>query len=78
MPQPGEEPGESQRQEHVPLEQSEPRATQRYREPESGDVRESSDGEESSWPYGSSERKPSKTAWWRNLGRGRKRDMEGK
>lgn len=78
MPQPGEESGESQRQEHVPPEQSEPRAVQRFREPESGDVRESSDGEESSWPYGSSERKPSKTAWWRNLGRGRKRDMEGK
>ena len=74
MPQ----PGESRRQEHVPPEQSEPRAVQRFREPESGDVRESSDGEESSWPYGSSERKPSKTAWWRNLGRGRKRDMEGK
>lgn len=78
MPQPGEEPGESQRQEHIPPEQPEPRATQRYREPETGDVRESSDGEESSWPYGSSERKSSKTAWWRNLGRGRKRDMEGK
>ena len=78
MPQPGDEPGESQRQEHIPPEQPEPRATQRYREPETGDVRESSDGEESSWPYGSSERKSSKTAWWRNLGRGRKRDMEGK
>ena len=28
------------------------------------------------WPYGQSERKPSKEAWWRILGRGRKRDME--
>ena len=33
-------------------------------------------GEESTWPYGQSERKPSKEAWWRILGRGRKRDME--
>ena len=28
-------------------------------------------GEESTWPYGQSERKPSKEAWWRILGRGR-------
>ena len=28
------------------------------------------------WPYGQNERKPSKDAWWRNLGRGRKRDTE--
>ena len=33
-------------------------------------------GEESTWPYGQGERKPSKEAWWRILGRGRKRDME--
>lgn len=33
-------------------------------------------GEGSTWPYGQSERKPSKEAWWRILGRGRKRDME--
>lgn len=34
--------------------------------------------EESSWPYGQNERKTSKDAWWRTLGHGRKRDMEGK
>lgn len=50
-------------------------SAQRYREPETGNVPDS--GEESSWPYGAAERKPSKTAWWRNLGRGRKRDGEG-
>lgn len=33
--------------------------------------------EESNWPYGQAERKPSKEAWWRTLGRGRKRDTEG-
>lgn len=33
--------------------------------------------EESNWPYGQAERKPSKDAWWRTLGRGRKRDTEG-
>ena len=33
-------------------------------------------GEGSTWPYGQGERKPSKEAWWRILGRGRKRDME--
>lgn len=33
---------------------------------------------EESWPYASEERKTSKEAWWRTLGRGRKRDMEGK
>lgn len=33
---------------------------------------------DNNWPYGSSERKTSKEAWWRTLGRGRKRDMEGK
>ncbi|KAB7789486.1 GNAT family N-acetyltransferase [Bifidobacterium cebidarum] len=32
--------------------------------------------EESNWPYGQSERKTSKEAWWRTLGRGRKRDTE--
>ncbi|WP_165773694.1 GNAT family N-acetyltransferase [Bifidobacterium felsineum] len=32
--------------------------------------------EESNWPYGQSERKTSKDAWWRTLGRGRKRDTE--
>lgn len=36
-------------------------------------------GEESgSWPFISSRRKTSKAAWWRNLGRSRKRDREGK
>lgn len=39
--------------------------------PVKGDVEES-------WPYASEERKTSKEAWWRTLGRGRKRDMEGK
>lgn len=33
--------------------------------------------EESNWPYGQAERKSSKEAWWRTLGRGRKRDTEG-
>ena len=33
-------------------------------------------GEGSTWPYGQGERKPSKEAWWRILGRGRKGDME--
>ncbi len=33
---------------------------------------------ENNWPYGSNERKTSKEAWWRTLGRGRKRDTEGK
>jgi len=32
--------------------------------------------EESNWPYGQSERKTSKDAWWRTLGRGRKRESE--
>lgn len=32
--------------------------------------------EESNWPYGQNERKTSKEAWWRTLGRGRKREME--
>lgn len=39
--------------------------------PVNGDVEES-------WPYASEERKTSKEAWWRTLGRGRKRDTEGK
>ncbi|NMM93306.1 GNAT family N-acetyltransferase [Bifidobacterium oedipodis] len=34
--------------------------------------------EQSNWPYGQNERKTSKDAWWRTLGRGRKRDTEGK
>ena len=34
------------------------------------------EGNESSWPYGQSERKTSKEAWWRTLGRGRKRESE--
>ena len=33
---------------------------------------------ENSWPYTAGERKTSKEAWWRTLGRGRKRDVEGK
>ena len=33
--------------------------------------------EESNWPYGQADRKSSKEAWWRTLGRGRKRDTEG-
>lgn len=32
--------------------------------------------EEPSWPYATDERKPSKEAWWRTLGKGRKRDDE--
>ncbi|MBW3093346.1 GNAT family N-acetyltransferase [Bifidobacterium sp. 82T10] len=32
--------------------------------------------ETSNWPYGQSERKSSKNAWWRNLGLNRKRDTE--
>ena len=38
---------------------------------------ESGDGETSNWHYGPNEqRKPSKTAWWRNLGINRKRDTD--
>lgn len=33
---------------------------------------------ESNWPYGQGERKTSKEAWWRTLGRGRKRDADAK
>ncbi|KAB5607842.1 GNAT family N-acetyltransferase [Bifidobacterium jacchi] len=33
--------------------------------------------DDSAWPYGQQERKSSKDAWWRNLGRGRKRETEG-
>lgn len=33
---------------------------------------------ENSWPYTAGERKTSKEAWWRTLGRSRKRDVEGK
>lgn len=39
---------------------------------------EAAGGEESSWPYNRSDRKPSKQAWWRTLGRGRKRDDDGR
>ncbi|KAA8815503.1 N-acetyltransferase [Bifidobacterium callitrichos] len=35
-----------------------------------------SSDEESNWPYGQSERKTSKDAWWRTLGRGRKRESD--
>ena len=38
---------------------------------------ETSGNETSNWYYGPNEqRKPSKTAWWRNLGMNRKRDTE--
>ena len=33
---------------------------------------------DNNWPYSSDERKTSKDAWWRTLGRGRKRDTEGR
>ncbi|MCI1241865.1 MAG: GNAT family N-acetyltransferase [Bifidobacterium subtile] len=33
--------------------------------------------QEGSWPFASSERKTSKQAWWRSLGRSRKNDKEG-
>lgn len=48
-----------------------------------GDARETSPSApsdtvegDSTWPYGQSDRKPSKNAWWRNLGLSRKRDTE--
>ncbi|TPF86038.1 GNAT family acetyltransferase [Bifidobacterium sp. UTCIF-37] len=46
-------------------------------EPSTGESHayDSSD-EESNWPYGQSERKTSKDAWWRTLGRGRKRESD--
>lgn len=49
--------------------------------PQSPDTRREPHGpgdsdEDSSWPYGQSERKTSKEAWWRTLGRGRKREGE--
>ena len=63
----------------VPSPAAESPSTKLYREPETGEVIDFPDsGEESSWPYGAAERKPSKIAWWRNLGRGRNRDGEGK
>lgn len=40
--------------------------------PSSGD-----ENDRNIWPYNSSERKPSQEAWWRVLGRGRKRETEG-
>lgn len=40
--------------------------------PSSGDENDHND-----WPYNSSEHKPSKEAWWRVLGHGRKRETEG-
>lgn len=36
------------------------------------------DDADNNWPYSSDERKTSKDAWWRTLGRGRKRDTEGR
>lgn len=56
------------------------RASATSETPASGTVRASEpfdtvDGD-STWPYGQSERKPSKNAWWRNLGLSRKRDTE--
>lgn len=57
------------------------------RRPEGGDAPDAPDAPDASrrphedddtaWPYGTSERKPSKNAWWRILGRGRKRNTEG-
>ena len=48
--------------------------------PANGTVRASEPSDtvdgDSTWPYGQSERKPSKNAWWRNLGLSRKRDTE--
>ncbi|NEG55280.1 GNAT family N-acetyltransferase [Bifidobacterium platyrrhinorum] len=41
-----------------------------------GGSHSSGDDEESNWPYGQNERKTSKDAWWRTLGRGRKRESE--
>lgn len=44
-----------------------------------GAATEASGAEESgNWPYGQSDRKTSKEAWWRTLGRGRKRDGDEK
>lgn len=57
-----------------------PAVSSGYREPEridAGPEASADADEESNWPYGASERKPSKNAWWRILGRGRKRNTEG-
>lgn len=44
-----------------------------------GAATEAAGAEESgNWPYGQSDRKTSKEAWWRTLGRGRKRDGDEK
>ena len=41
----------------------------------SGDADANGAGE-GNWPYGRSDRKPSKEAWWRTLGRGRRREND--
>lgn len=43
---------------------------------ESAGTRAGDAGEESNWPYGQNERKTSKDAWWRTLGRGRQRETD--
>lgn len=45
---------------------------------ELSDTQNAESMEEGSWPFTTAERKSSKDAWWRNLGRSRKRESEGK
>lgn len=68
---------EPQREERVA--EHEPEAAESAAKPRPTNTGTSGESEsESNWPYGQSERKTSKDAWWRTLGRGRKRDTEGK
>ncbi|WP_137652775.1 GNAT family N-acetyltransferase [Bifidobacterium moukalabense] len=57
---------------------AEARVGERADETDSGKSVNGDADAENNWPYGSPERKTSKEAWWRTLGRGRKRDREGK
>lgn len=60
----------------VPAQQAKPSTPQAEH---STAASEASGAEESgNWPYGQSDRKTSKEAWWRTLGRGRKRDGDEK
>ncbi|OZG61896.1 GNAT family acetyltransferase [Bifidobacterium lemurum] len=74
----GETPvGESRREDH--MNEAEPVAGESDVMPHRTNAGAPGESEsESNWPYGQSERKTSKDAWWRTLGRGRKRDTEGK
>lgn len=55
---------------------ADPAAAGNARAAESQDGHDDAESENSSWPYGQSERKPSKDAWWRTLGRGRRQQQD--